>query len=217
MTLCVYASGFRRTGLIPFNPQIVLDTMKEYKAQQHIKEPPNSPRSISSWSESPDMFATLSQLPQPTNWNNWSIPLTMRTYKKGVDYIQSWTVEAMQGTPITPSVVRVQDKIKKASETSMLTGALSTHWLRDLTIAEDVCKSWKDASGKVVQKYGEIYGNQACLQIQADIEDERQVVNIREKRLQKPWQEKYKKIVKKFVQEYKQVRLKDIGLELWSN
>jgi C-terminal processing protease CtpA/Prc len=138
----------------------------------------------------------------------------MRTRKKGVDYIQSRTVEAMQGAPITPSVVRVQDKIKKASETSMLTRALSTNRLQDLTIAEDARKSQKDASGKVVQKYREIYGNQAHLQIQADVEDKRQVVNIREKRLQKPWREKYKKMVKKFVQEYKQVRLKDIGMKL---
>jgi hypothetical protein len=65
----------------------------------------------------------------------------------------------MQGTPITPSMVRVQDKIEKASETSMLTGALSTNLLRDLTIAEDARKSRKDTSGKIVQKYGEIYGN----------------------------------------------------------
>ncbi len=99
----------------------------------------------------------------------------------------------------------------------MLTGALLTNRLRDLTITEDVRKSRKNASGQVVQKYGEIYGNQACLQIQADIEDERQVVNMREKRLQKPWREKYKKMVKKFVQEYKQVHLKDVGMELWSN
>jgi vacuolar-type H+-ATPase subunit E/Vma4 len=138
----------------------------------------------------------------------------MRTRKKGVDYIRSRTVEAIQGVPITPSVVRVQDKIEKASETSMLTGALSTNRLRDLTIAEDARKSQKDASGKVVQKYGEIYGNQARLQIMADIEDKRQVVNIREKRLQKPWREKYKKMVKNFAQEYKQVCLKDIGIEL---
>jgi hypothetical protein len=87
--------------------------------------------------------------------------------------------------------------------------------LRDFTIAEDTRKAQKDASGKVVQKYGEIYGNKACLQIQADIEDERQVVNMRENRLQKPCQEK--KMVKKFVQEYKQVHLKDIGMDLWSN
>ena len=92
----------------------------------------------------------------------------------------------MQGVLITPSMVQVQDKIKKASKTLMLTRALSTNQLQDLTIAEDARKSQKDASGKVVQKYKEIYKNQACLQIQANVKDERQVVNIREKRLQKP-------------------------------
>jgi len=51
----------------------------------------------------------------------------MRTRKKGVDYVQSWTVEAIQGMLITLSVVQVQDKIEKASETLMLTRALSTN------------------------------------------------------------------------------------------
>ena len=54
MTPRVHASGFKRTGLILYNPQIVLDTIKEYQAQQRIEEPPSSPRS-----KSPDPFATL--------------------------------------------------------------------------------------------------------------------------------------------------------------
>ena len=38
--------------------------------------------------------------------------------------------------PLTPSVVRVAEKVEKASETSMLRGALSTHQLLDLGDAE---------------------------------------------------------------------------------
>jgi len=38
MTSRIHASGFKRTGLIPYNPQIVLDAMKEYQAQQRIEE-----------------------------------------------------------------------------------------------------------------------------------------------------------------------------------
>ena len=92
MTLRVHASGFKRTGLILFNPQIVLDTIEEFKAKQRVEEPPpNSPRS-----RSPNTFATPPpQSPRPTNWNDWPTPLTMRTRKKGVDYVRSRTVEAM--------------------------------------------------------------------------------------------------------------------------
>jgi hypothetical protein len=56
MTPRVYTSAFKRTGLIPFNPKIVLNTIGEYKAKQRIEEPPpNSPRS-----ESPSALATSS-------------------------------------------------------------------------------------------------------------------------------------------------------------
>jgi hypothetical protein len=47
----------------------------------------------------------------------------------------------------------------------------------------------------VVQKYGEIYGYQACKQIEEDERDEKRVVNMREQRLAKPWRTKYKKAI----------------------
>jgi hypothetical protein len=40
-------------------------------------------------------------------------------------------------TPITPSVIRVANKVEKASKTSMLSGALSTHRLSDLNQASE--------------------------------------------------------------------------------
>jgi hypothetical protein len=43
----------------------------------------------------------------------------------------------------------------------MLAGALATNRIYDLLIAEAARKERKEASGKVVQKYGEIYGHQA--------------------------------------------------------
>jgi hypothetical protein len=52
----------------------------------------------------------------------------MRTRKSGVEYIKKRQFESIeQGVPLTPSVVRVAEKVEKASETSMLRGALSTH------------------------------------------------------------------------------------------
>ena len=105
-------------------------------------------------------FTTLP--PSYSNWNLFETPLTMRSQKKGLEYVHSRTVSAMEGDiPITPLVLRVQDKVSQASERSMLARALSTNRVHDLTIAEAARKERKEASDKVVQKYSEIYGHQA--------------------------------------------------------
>jgi hypothetical protein len=60
----------------------------------------------------------------------------------------------------------------------MLAGALATNWVHNLAIAEAARKERKEASGKVVQKYGEIYGYQAWRDIFLDDEEEKEVVNM---------------------------------------
>jgi hypothetical protein len=107
--------------------------------------------------------------------------------KKGLKYVCSRTVSAIDSDiPITPLVLQVQDKVSQASEWSMLVGALTTNWVYDLTIAEAACKERKEPSGKVVQKYGEIYGHQAQRDIFLDDEEEKEVVNMQNNRLSKP-------------------------------
>jgi hypothetical protein len=50
--------------------------------------------------------------PSYTNWNLFETPLTMRSQKKGLEYVRSRTVSAMEGDIlITPLVLRVQDKV----------------------------------------------------------------------------------------------------------
>jgi len=56
--------------------------------------------------------------------------------------------------------------------------ALATNRIHDLSIAEATRKERKKASGKVVQKYSEIYGHQAQRDIFLDKEDEKEVVNM---------------------------------------
>ena len=90
-----------------------------------------------------------------------------------------------QGAPITPSVIYIAEKIKKAAETSMLSGALLKHRLQDIATAEAACKKRKEGSSKVVQKYSEIRVHQARMQIQEAEEEEKEVVNIRLKKKQK--------------------------------
>jgi hypothetical protein len=87
----------------------------------------------------------------PTNWNLYTTPLTMRSRKQGLEYVCSRTVSAIDGDiPITPSVLRVQDKVAQAAERSILAGALATNRVHDLSIAEAARKERKEASGKVV-------------------------------------------------------------------
>ena len=94
-------------------------------------------------------FATLPST--PTNWNLYSTPLTMRSRKRGLEYVRSWTISAIDSDiPITPSVLRVQDKVAQASERSMLARALATNRVHDLSIAEAARKERKEASSKVV-------------------------------------------------------------------
>jgi hypothetical protein len=88
-----------------------------------------------------------------------------------------------------------QDKVAQAAERSILAGALATNRIHDLSIAEAARKERKEASGKVVQKYGEIYGYQARRDIFLDEEDEKEVINMRNSRLSKPWRKKYKEVV----------------------
>ena len=120
----------------------------------------------------------------------------MRSRNQGLEYVRSRTVSAMDGDiPITPSVLQVQDKVAQATERSILAGVLATNRIHDLSIAEAARKERKEASGKVVQKYGEIYGYQARRDIFLDEEDEKEVVNMRNSRLSKPWRKKYKEVV----------------------
>ena len=68
-------------------------------------------------------------------------------------------------------------------------------------------KERNKASNKVVQKYGKTYGHQARRQIEEDEEDEKRVVNMREKRLQAPWKKQYRGIMVKFSSLYVNLRL----------
>jgi hypothetical protein len=192
----IHKSAFRKTGLIPYNPTLVLEKMKEYQATRPPPPPlPVQPPSSPPLPSSPPAFATPP--PLEPNWSQFNTPLTMRTRKSGVEYIKKRQWDAIDhGIPLTPSVVRVTEKVDKASETSILKGALSTHRLHDLTDAEAVRKRRKDENHKVVQKYGEIRVYHGKKQVEAEEEDERQVVNMRNKRLSKVWHKHYEKVMK---------------------
>jgi hypothetical protein len=57
---------------------------------------------------------------------------------------------AMDGTPVTPLVIRVQDKVEQASQRSILAGALVTNRVHDLSIAEKARAARKDPKGNKI-------------------------------------------------------------------
>ena len=117
-----------------------------------------------------------------------------------MEYIKLRTEEAISRVQtLSPSIRRVQDKVEKASETAILRGALSTHRIYDLSITESVRRERKEWSNKIVQKYREIYGNQARRDIKLDEEGEWEVVNMRDMREQKKWRKKWPKIMDELV------------------
>jgi hypothetical protein len=163
------ASSFTKTGLIPLNPVIVLDKMKEYGGIQEQEQ-------VELFNDSSEGFAT----PPPQPWHEFSTPITNTQRRRGSEYV----MERLQSGDITPTVLRVQDKVARASDRMVLAGQLSIEYLRAIQAHEQARKERNQGSNKVVQKYGEIYGYQARRQIAMDEDDEKEVVNMREKREQ---------------------------------
>jgi hypothetical protein len=101
----IHKSAFRKTGLIPYNPILVLSKMKEYYTLHARPQtpplippiPPSSPL----LSSSPPVF---NPPPLQAGWSQFNTPLTMRTRKSGVEYIKKRHFESIeQGVPLTPS------------------------------------------------------------------------------------------------------------------
>ena len=133
-------------------------------------------------------FGTL--LPRP--WNEFNTPITNTGRRRRQDYV----IERLKGGVITPTVIRVQEKVAKASDIMVLAGQLSTEYLRATQAREKARKKRNNISNKVIQKFGEIYGYQARRQITDDKKDKRKVVNIREERVKKKKEKERVKVKK---------------------
>jgi hypothetical protein len=66
----------------------------------------------------------------------------------------------------------------------------------------------KPGGNKVVQKYREIYGKQARRQIIIDIHAEEQVVNMHDRRLRKPFRDRWKQLAREWRFYYCDLRTK---------
>ncbi|KAH6667219.1 hypothetical protein B0J14DRAFT_676966 [Halenospora varia] len=188
-------SAFKKAGLIPWNPSIVLDKMKSYGGIQQAPDPPSSTSSR----ESTPGFAT----PPPAPWSEFQTPITYTQRKRGADYIDGRVKNGPW--PLTPTALHVMDKIEKGTQKLILSGQLSTELLQANAAAGEARQKRKDAKGTVMQKYGEIYGGQARRQMRADDDDEAKVVNMRLKREQKPWKAKWKALSRGWTDQYNEL------------
>ena len=93
-------------------------------------------------------------------------------------------------------------KIEKATETLMLSRALSKYRLQDIASIEAAYKKRKESSSKVVQKYSEIRVYYTCIQIQVEEEDEKKVVNICLKKKGKVQYKNYLKVLKELKESF---------------
>ena len=65
-------------------------------------------------------------------------------------------MQSINGIPITPSVLHVQEKVEAASERSILASALARQRVLDLGLAEKKRLARKEGASKIIQKYREI-------------------------------------------------------------
>jgi DNA-binding protein H-NS len=130
----------------------------------------------------------------PPPWHEFTTPITNTGRRRGAQYVAG----RLQVGEITPTIIRVQEKVEKAADKMILAGQLSTELLTVNNAKQKEREERNNAPNKVVQKYGEIYGNVAQRQIAADELAEDIVVNMHERRMRKPHLEYYKWFVQEF-------------------
>ena len=108
-------SSFRKTGLIPLDPSIVLKKLKIYQGKQEVQASKDSD-SEGSRSDRSEVFTTPPHTPLPT-FADWPTPLTMRTRMKGSEYVKGRMQAAIGNEqPLPPSVAHVQNKLEKSAQ-----------------------------------------------------------------------------------------------------
>ena len=95
------------TGLILFQPEVVLDKIKEYSGVQEEIQ-------VECSDDESDGFATP---PLPV-WSKWNTPITNTGRRRGQEYM----MERLKEGKITLTVLCVQDKVVKASDRMVSAG-----------------------------------------------------------------------------------------------
>ena len=80
-------SFFRKTGLIPLDPSVVLKKLKIYQGRQKVQASKDSD-SEGGESDELEVFTTLPLRTPSSTFTDWPTPLTMRTRTKGSEFVK---------------------------------------------------------------------------------------------------------------------------------
>ena len=173
-------ASFRKAGLIPYDSSVVLSKMKDYGGNQE--------------GDSTDSDESIAFATPPPCWHEFSTPTTNIGRRRGAEHVKGRLAVGM----ITPTVLRVQEKVEKASNQMILSGQLATELLTVNNTKQKEREERNQALNKVVQKYGEIYSHDARRQIAEDEREEERVVNMHEKRLTRLYLQRFKAFLKEY-------------------
>ena len=130
-------SAFRKTGLIPYNPQIVLDQINTYgKPIEKTLEPKDL-------DEEP-AFGT----PPPRPISEFTTPITFTGRKRGADYID---IRLANGPfPLTPTFKRVKLKVDKYTDRELNSGLFAKSHLKSVLAYQKVTKDRNKKGGQII-------------------------------------------------------------------
>ena len=127
-------SSFRKTGLIPYNPDRVLSQLSEYTPPGPSYNPPTTPPPII-----PEVVST---------------PHTLQSLQRHAAYLQNQD-------PISPTFQRNLEQFIKGSLAQAQAGAQAYTELNNTNTAENARRTRQNRSRRSVQKGGVIYAHQA--------------------------------------------------------
>ena len=186
-------SAWRKTGLFPYNPQVVLDKVKVYEPDQVAPlETPMTPRTaVRSYDPYPSSDAPKPFQSTPTTGNREA----HRTY------LNLRLFDFMNETvPLTPSYSRALIKYQKAVE-PRISEAVAIKARDTARALQEVEKTRrKTGSGKHVQKNGVIYKGKALDHIRERTQEEQDhldsIVNAKVQRKVNATNKEYKKFMR---------------------
>jgi hypothetical protein len=179
-------SAFKKTGLYPFDPKLVLDKMAEF---------------VDPSPEPTELLSTPKQLLVPTE-TTLTTPVYIPQIVLLSDYIDQRTVQAISGkVPVSPFLAKVIEKCNKDTNIIIMQGILVQHKLDYKYKAENEKAQYREGSDRRIQQYSTIYiGNGRLKAIARNKEEEAiiEAIRIRNKK---------KKEEKEALAERKKIRL----------
>ena len=171
-TIC---SAFRKSGLFPFNPSMVLERVQEFVTPE---------QSLQSENEEDELYFEM-------DFNNMSTPYSPHTYDVCSSYINKKLTQNIEaGLSLSPTTARLIEKREKASRTLKLSDQLAIEELYKKKQAE--LDRTQHNGERHVQQFGTILVGDARLRTLVQNEEEKaqiEAIRVRKKESKRKKQE----------------------------